>query len=153
MVDRTYQISGRGALFDDLLVLKAKGTVATAMVGEDPVGTDKYVDVGNGHTRGDMVVNVYGTGLVAAGMWWKMNLQGGLNSSFSTVRDLVEFTMGDAIVVTGGVDFGVGRYILPFTNELDGVTYRYLRHFIFQCISATMSTGIQYEIYLSKIKH
>ena len=151
MVDRTYQVSGRGALFDDLLVLKAKGTVGTAMVGEDPIGTDKYVDVGNGHTRGDMIVNMYSCGSLAATNFWKVNLQGSKNTSFSTLRDLVEFTMGHFGVVTGGTSLHVGRYIIPFTNEMDGVTYRYLRHYLFA--SSTMATGIQYEVYLSKIKH
>lgn len=141
--------SARGRVVDDLLVLKAKGTVATSMVGENPIGTDKYYDTGGGRTRGDVVINVYAVPNILASTKFTMRLQGGKNSSFSTLNDLQILELGDATQISGGSDLGVGRYILPFSNDLDGTVYRYLRHYI--TCSGTCGTGIQYECYLSKI--
>jgi len=140
--------SARGKIVDDLLILKAKGTVATSMVGEDPIGTDKYYDTGGGRTRGDVVINVYGAPSIYPNSSFKLRLQGSKNSSFTTINDLQILELGDSLLISGGSDLGVGRYILPFTNDLDGTVYRYLRHYA-TIVSA--GTGIQYEVYLSKI--
>ena len=164
MVDRTYHRIGRGAIVDDLLILKAKGTYATVnttvtvgaigqtpFVGENPIGTDKYVDVGNGHVRGDVVYNVYSVPTATlATQHYVMRLQGGKNTSFSTLVDLCCFELGAASALSGGIDLQAGRYIIPFTNCIDGVTYRYIRH----AISTRGGTAtIQYECYLSKLGH
>ena len=150
--------SARGKLVDDLLVLKAKGTVATSMVGEDPVGTDTYYDTGGGRTRGDVVINVYSMSYIYPSTKVAMRLQGSRNSSFTTGYDLQILELG-ASELLGGItsnlataDIGVGRYVLPFSNDLDGTVYRYLRHYI--NLAGTVGTangGIQYEVYLSKI--
>ena len=81
MATHEFLKSSRGRIVDDLLVLKAKGTVATSMVGEDPVGTDTYFDTGGGRTRGDMVVQVYAVPNLVAGANFTMRLQGGKNLS------------------------------------------------------------------------
>lgn len=141
--------SARGRIVDDLLVLKAKGTVATSMVGEDPVGTDKHYDTGGGRTRGDVVINVYAVPSNAPSTKITMRLQGSKNSAFSTINDLVIIELGDSTQISGGSDLGIGRYIVPFTNDLDDTVYRYLRHYI--TLAGTVGTGIQYECYLSKI--
>ena len=141
--------SARGRVVDDLLVLKAKGTVATSMVGEDPIGTDKSYDTGGGRTRGDVVINVYAVPNILASTKFTMRLQGGKNSSFSTINDLQILEIGDATQISGGSDLTTGRYILPFSNDLDGTVYRYLRHYL--TIGGTVGTGIQYECYLSEL--
>ena len=140
--------SARGRIVDDLLVLKAKGTVATSMVGEDPVGTDKYVDTGGGRTRGDVVINTYGCPSMYPNTVITYRLQGSKNSSFSTMVDLQIIETGDALQISGESDINTGRYILPFSNDFNGTIYRYLRHYI---TLASVGTGVQYEVYLSKL--
>jgi len=140
--------SARGRVVDDLLVLKAKGTVATSMVGENPLGTDTYVDVGPGRTRGDMVTNVYSTAAPSGGTLIKFRLQGSLNAAFSTLVDLVVLELGDATPLSGALDLTTGRYIVPFSNDFNGTIYRYLRHY---ATIASPSTGWEYEVYLSEI--
>ena len=149
--------SARGKIVDDLLVLKAKGTVATSMVGQDPIGTNKYYDTGGGRTRGDVVANVYSAGSITPSTLIKLRLQGSKNSSFTTGCDLVIAEIGAANALNKGKGstlatgaFGAGRYIIPFTNDFDGTVYRYLRHYISLDLN-TGATGVQYEIYLSKI--
>ena len=146
--------SARGRIYDSLLLLKTKGTVATSMVGESPIGTDKYFDTGGGRTRGDVVYNVYAIGsTLATNTLFALRLQGSKNSSFTTGVDLVITELGKANMLTGASSlatdnvFGVGRYIVPFTNDLDGTTYRYLRHYV----TLGTNSGLQYECYLSDI--
>ena len=144
--------SARGRIVDDLLILKAKGTVATSMVGEDPIGTDTYYDTGGGRTKGDVVVNVYATPATILNLGFTMRLQGGKNSSFSTINDLQILELGDSSAISGGSDLGVGRYVMPFSNDLDGTVYRYLRHYMTKSgLNATNASSIQYEVYLTNL--
>jgi hypothetical protein len=149
MATHEFLKSARARTKDSLLVLKAKGTVATSMVGESPVGTDKTFDTGGGRTRGDMVIDVYAVPNILASTKFTMRLQGGKNSSFSTLTDLAIVELGDSTQITSGVDMTTGRYIVPFTNDFDSTIYRYLRHYI--TCGGTCGTGIQYDCYLGKI--
>ena len=148
MVNRTYLFS-RSKIYDSALLLKAKGTVATSMVGEHPVGSDKYIDVGNGHTRGDVVVNVYNIPTSRASTYFTLRLQGGMQSNFTSMTDLQIIELGVNERLSSDIDRGAGRYIQPFSNCFDGIMYRYLRHYI--TCSSLGATGIQYEVYLSDI--
>ena len=150
MATHEFLKSARGRLVDDLLVLKAKGTVATSMVGEDPVGTDKSYDTGGGRTKGDVVIQVYAVPNILASTKFTMRLQGSKNSSFSTMVDLSIVELGDATQLSGSADLTTGRYIVPFSNDFDATIYRYLRHYI--TCGGTCGTGIQYEVYLSDLK-
>lgn len=149
MATHEFLKSARGRLVDDLLVLKAKGTVATSMVGEDPVGTDKYFDTGGGRTRGDAIINVYAVPNILASTKFTMRIQGGKNTSFSTLVDLAIVELGDSTQITSAVDLTTGRYIVPFSNDFDDTVYRYIRHYI--TCGGTCGTGIQYECYVSKM--
>ena len=147
--------SARGKLVDDLLVLKAKGTVATSMVGENPIGTDTYYDTGGGRTRGDMVINMYSTcSYNATTGKIELCLEGSKNSSFTTGCTLAVVELGGPAAINRNrgtlstVAFGAGRYIVPFTNDFDGTVYRYLRHY---AGLGSMGSGVQYEVYLSNI--
>jgi hypothetical protein len=146
MANNTFTINGRTRLVDDLTVLKAKGTVATSMVGENPVGTDKTYDAG-GHTTGNAVLIVYAVPNILASTKMTFRLQGGLNSSFSTVVDLNIVELGDSTQVTGA-DKTTGKYIMPFSTNFDGASYRYLRHYL--TIGGTCGTGVQYEYFLTQ---
>jgi hypothetical protein len=154
-MDHEFLRSARGRLVDDLLVLKAKGTVATSMVGEDPLGTDKYFDTGGGRTRGDVVINVYdisAPATLATSKLIKFRLQGSKNASFTSGADLVITEIGKANMLTGASSLATanlleGRYIVPFSNDLDGTVYRYLRHYV----TLGTNSGLQYECYISKL--
>jgi len=148
-MDHEFLRSARGRLVDDLLVLKAKGTVATSMVGEDPIGIDKSYDTGGGRTRGDFAINVYAVPNILASTKFTMRLQGGKDTTFATLVDLAIVELGDATQLSGSVDMTTGRYVVPFTNDFDGTVYRYLRHSI--TCGGTCGTGIQYEAYISKL--
>ena len=159
MATHEFLRSARGRMKDSLLVLKAKGTVATSMVGESPVGTDTYIDTGGGRTRGDMVFNVYNVSgdsasscSLATSKLIKFRLQGSKNASFTTGCDLAIIEIGKANMLTGASSLATdnlleGRYIVPFSNEVDGTAYRYLRHYV----TLGTNTNLQYDCYLGKI--
>ena len=149
MANNEFLIDGRSKLVDDLTILKAKGTVATSMVGEKPVGTDKYYDTGGGRTKGDMVLVVYAVPNILASTKMTFRLQGGKNTSFSTLTDLQIVELGDATQLSGSADLTVGKYIVPFSNAFDDTVYRYLRHYL--TIGGTCGTGVQYECFLSNL--
>ena len=159
MATHEFLRSSRGRMKDSLLVLKAKGTVATSMVGESPLGTDKYIDTGGGRTRGDMVINVYdfSHSTLATSKLITFRLQGSKNTSFTTGCDLVITEIGKANMLTGDSSLATtagsvptfleGRYVIPFSNDFDGTAYRYLRHYV----TLGTNSGLQYDCYLSKI--
>ncbi len=154
MATHEFLRSSRGRMKDSLLVLKAKGTVATSMVGESPLGTDKYIDTGGGRTRGDMVINVYdfSHSTLATSKLITFRLQGSKNTSFTTGCDLVITEIGKANMLTGASSLATdnlleGRYVIPFSNDFDGTAYRYLRHYV----TLGTNSGLQYDCYLSKI--
>jgi len=149
MATHEFLKSARVRTKDSLLVLKAKGTVATSMVGESPIGTAKTFDTGGGRTRGDMVIDVYAVPAILSSTKFTMHLQGGKNASFSTLVDLAIIELGDATQITSNVDMTTGRYIVPFSNDFDDTVYRYLRHYI--TCGGTCGTGIQYDCYIGKI--
>jgi len=158
MADMRFLKSARGRVMDDVLLLKAKGTVATSMVGENPIGTDKYYDTGGGRTRGDVVYNVYAiAGSLGTSSLITLRLQGSKNSSFTTGYDLVINELGKSNMLTGnsslatGVPLGVGRYTVPFTNDFGGTVYRYLRHYISTNFTVTTNRNLQYDYYLADI--
>ena len=148
MANNTFQIDGRTRLVDDLLVLKAKGTVATSMVGESPVGTDKTLDTGGGRTAGNIVLMVYAVPNILASTKMTFRLQGSKNTSFSTMTDLNIVELGDSTQISASADATTGKYIIPFSNEFGGTVYRYLRHYL--TIGGTCGTGVQYEYFLTK---
>jgi len=148
MANNTFTIDSRTRLVDDLTVLKTKGTVATTMVGENPLGTDKTYDCGGGHTDGNIVLIVYSVPNILASTKFTFKLQGGKNSSFTTMVDLNIVELGDATQLGGTADLTTGKYIVPFSNTLDAVNYRYLRSYL--VIGGTVGTGIQYEYFLTK---
>ena len=149
MANNEFLIDGRSKLVDDLTVLKAKGTVATSMVGENPVGTDKTYDTGGGRTKGDMVLVVYAVPNILASTKMTFRLQGSKNSSFSTIVDLQIAELGDATQLSGSADMTLDKYIIPFSNAFGDTVYRYLRHYF--TIGGTIGTGVQYEAFLSNL--
>ena len=150
MASSDYLVSSRGGLVDTLMQLKALGTVATTMVGEFPIGTEKSFDTGGGATKGNFITNVYATpASILPQTKFVLKLQGSKNAAFSTINDLQILEIGDSTQISGGSDLTTGKYILPFSNDLDGTVYRYLRHYL--TAGGTCGTGMQYEVYLSKL--
>lgn len=145
-----YTLHNRQRTYDTLTVLKAIGTVATAMVGENPLGTDTYYDTGGGFTEGNVVIRISTVPKLLASTYFTLRLQGGMNTSFSTIIDLQVIELGDATQISSGIDRGAAGEVIvaPFNNMYNDIIFRYLRHYI--TCGGTSGTGLAYEVFLTK---
>jgi hypothetical protein len=133
--------------FDYDLRLKDAGDViadAAALVG----GVAKILDLGQSRVDGTVVVDV--TAIEVA----SNNEEYIIQAQFS---DVFDFDTGSQVIVVGTclhmgalevtkatADTAVGRYELPFTNELNGTVYRYMR--LWTDVRGTIdTTGINYS--------
>lgn len=133
--------------FDYDLRLKDSGSVtadAAATVG----GSAKILDLGQSRVDGTVVVDI--TAIEVA----SNNEEYIIQCQFSDVSD---FDTGSEVIVVGTclhagaleltkatADTAVGRYELPFTNELNGTVYRYMR--LWTDVRGTIdTTGITYS--------
>ena len=140
--------------FDALLELKDSYAVAAdawAQVG----GVAQILDLGDGLIEGDIMVDV--TAIEVDSDDEDYNIIACISSTadFSSdvyaVSGLMLGSAGTAMFdnLIGDVDMGIGRYRLPFVNEIaNGVTKRYLR--LYTNVAGTIVTGITYAAYLAK---
>lgn len=143
-----------GYTFDANLLLKDAGLIAAdaaAQVG----GSARVLDLGTGLVEGDIIIDI--SALEIASGDERYNIIAQLSSSATFASDIVIVALmpiGDGSTIgaafgTSGVDVDdlVGRYILPFRNERNGIWYRYLR--LFTDVTGTIATGIGYTAFLA----
>lgn len=140
------------ATFDYATRLKDSGSVtadAAAQVG----GVAKILDLGDSRMDGRVIVDISAIEVASN------NEEYIIQTQFSDVSD---FDTGSEVIVVGAclhvgaleltkatADTAVGRYELPFTNELNGTVYRYMR--LWTEVRGTIdSTGITYSANLVK---
>lgn len=141
-----------GYTYDANMQLKDAGLVAAdaaATVG----GSAKVLDLGGGLVEGDIIIDV--SALEIASGDERYTIIAMLSSSSTFASDIViasaiaigdGSTIGTAFGSSGvDVDDAVGRYILPFRNERNGIWYRYLR--IWTDVAGTIATGINYTAF------
>lgn len=140
------------ATYDSSLVLKTAGLVAATANGST------ILDVGAGMCKGDVIIDVTALEIDSNDESYEIILQGSSDSNFGTaanIASLCSVTIGDKAatrlasgVFQVGTDDTTGRYTLPFRNERNGTTYRYLR--IKTIVVGTIATGINYSAWLAK---
>ena len=114
----------RAKIYDSLTVLKAAGAVTTT-------GQGSAVKV-DGYTEVDAAINV--TALVGTGTY-ELAIQGSADEAFTTPVDLATFVIDE-----------VGKHVVPFRNEFNGVEYPYVR--IAYTLGGT-SPSINFEAWLA----
>ena len=136
-----------GSMYDTNLELKDPGLVAADAAGTVG-GQAKVVDVGVSLVTGSLFVDVSESEIAGNDELYKIILQGSDNSDFSTgaEEDLAILELGAAEVLGGDQDSAIGRYEVPFQNERNGATYRYLR--IYTDVTGTIATGINFTAWL-----
>ena len=109
-------------------------------------GSAKVVDLGAAaRTDGKFVVNISENG-TSASMKQTIKLQGSDDNFTSDIVDLVILETGHSGQLPGDENKGAGKYVLPYTNVINGKAYRYLR--AFASTSATSSDQVKYVGYL-----
>ena len=130
--------------FDYQLRLKDAGLVAAdaaAQVG----GADKILDLGGAHrVDGRVIIDVTAIEVASGNELYRIKTQFSSSATFaSAVIGGPEIALGDSSVLIGeSADSVVGRYELPFCNEINGTVFRYMR--LYTDVSGTIATGINY---------
>lgn len=138
--------------YDGDLDLKAAGLVGATANGS------LILDVGTGLLDAFAVIDVTAMEVDSNDESYEIVVQGSSDSDFSVAANicpLASITLGDkaatrlaAGVLALGTDGTIGRYALPFRNEQNGTTYRYLR--IKTIVAGTIATGINYSAFVAK---
>lgn len=139
--------------YDALLELKDAGAI-TASAAAQVDSAAKIIDLGTGLVEADVVVDISAIEVDSDDEKYTIGIQISSSSSFaSDIYEVKQLMVGSAGTAEGDnlggdTDMGVGRYRVPFTNEIaDGVTKQYMR--IYVTIGGTIATGINYIAYIA----
>jgi hypothetical protein len=109
------------------------------------------LDVGNGLQDADLVVDITAIDTVTGDESYAFILEGSPDAAFGTaanIKVMAELRIGGATgVAPNGAADTVGRFIIPFRNERNGVTYRYLR--LYTAIAGT-TPSVTFSAFVAK---
>lgn len=116
--------------FDANLQLKDAGAV-TADGADQVSAANKILDLGVGRFDGRCIVDVSAIDVSSGDENYLIKTQFSSTSDFSAgVIGGPILSLGKASTLVGeSADSVVGRYELPFSNEINGTTYRYMRSY------------------------
>lgn len=107
----------------------------------------KVIDLGEARVDGRVIVDVSAIEIASNDERYFVKLQFSDSATFAS--GIVEgpgIFMGALETLIGAdTDTTVGRYELPFTNEINGVTYRYMRGYT--DVVGTIATGINFTAF------
>jgi hypothetical protein len=128
--------------YDHAMLLKAAGLVAATAAGS------VIIDLGDGLMAGDLVIDVTALEVAGGDEIYTVSLEGSNVAAMTSASvTLARTELGNA-TAPADADTGVGRHMVPFTNELNGTIYRYVR--IHTTVAGAIATGINYTAFLAK---
>jgi hypothetical protein len=138
--------------FDAELEFKGAGLIAADAAALVDAAA-RIVTVGTGLFEGDLIIDVAAVEIASGDERYTIILQGSTSATFaSDIAILCAIPIGDGSTIGtafGGsgvdVDDAVGRYVLPFRNERNGVYYPYLR--LWTDVAGAIATGINYTAF------
>ena len=141
MVRRNYTLDDSG------LTIKA-----SAAVGATAAGT-VIADLGAGFVEGNMLIDVTDIEIADNDETYDIILQLSPDAAFGTagnIREKLGIHLGAKEIKRSDCDADdvIGRYIVPFNNDVAGTIYRYAR--IYTAVGGTITTGITYGARLCK---
>lgn len=111
--------------YDNALKIRAAGAITSTETGS------LILDMGDSLLEGDLVLDVTAMDVTTGDESYQFKLQGSPDAAFGTagnIRVLAELIVGGATGATpNGAADTVGRFIIPFRNERNGTSCRYLR--------------------------
>jgi len=141
-------------MFDGLLQLKDAGAI-TASAAAKVAGADKIIDLGAGRVEGTLIVITTAVEVDTGNELYSIKLQGSDVADFTTspkIKNLATILVGDSSVTGEDADSPAsGRYEAHFTNEQNGVVYRYAR--VYTLVAGTVVSGINYIAFLSRSRN
>ena len=134
---------GKSFTFDYDLRLKDAGLIAAddiAQVG----GSDQILDLGASRVDARVIIDATAVEVASGDESYDLILEFSASSTFASgiIRGPSQ-KIGDAAAIgNADTDNGTGRYELPFTNEINGTVYRYMRLAI--DVTGTIATGVNF---------
>ena len=134
--------------FDANLQLKDAGLIAAT--GNGTVGgSAKVLDLGTGRVDTRAIIDVTAIETDTGDEIYTIQIQGSNAVGFgSGVVNLAEKKMGKASLTGESADTSTGRFELPFTTDVDGVIYEFVR--VHVIVAGTIATGINFTAWLPK---
>lgn len=128
--------------YDHSLLLKAAGLVAATAAGS------VILDLGDGFMDADLILDITALEVATGDEIYTIAIEGSAVAAMTSGSViLAEKTVGNN-PAPADADTAVGRHVLPFTNELNGTLYRYIR--IHTTVVGDIATGINYSAFLAK---
>jgi hypothetical protein len=114
-------INHKSFTYDHSLLLKASAAVtATA--------ASNILDLGASRTDVRLIVDVSAIDTTSGDESYRLRVQVSNSATFASgIFCPVTLELGDSTVTGNSADSATGRYEVPFSNEVNGVTYRYVR--------------------------
>ncbi len=135
--------------FDANLEFKDAGLVAADAAAQVD-GSNKIVDLGEGHFVGAMVIDVSAIETASTDERYDITIQLSDSATFASgIVDAAVLPLGHATPLSGDTTSTTGRYVLYFHNELNGTWYRYAR--VFTDVTGTVATGINYTAWAANL--
>ncbi len=133
--------------FDYATRLKDAGLVAaSAAATVDAVA--QQLDLGAARVDARVIVDISAIEVATGDEKYEIEVQVSNTSGFGAgIFVAALLRLGDSSVSFESADTAVGRREIAFTNEINGVTYRYVR--LFTRIAGTIATGINYTANLA----
>lgn len=135
--------------FDKNLQLKDAGLVAASAAAQ-VASADKILDLGAGRVDGTVIVDWTACEVASGDESYHIELQFSSSATFATGNVLGPcIKLGDSSVSFATVDTAAsGRREIPFTNEIEGTIYRYMR--LYTRIAGAIATGLNYAAFAAK---
>ena len=128
--------------YDDGLSLKDAGLVAATTT------EATILDLGAGLVDGFLVLDVSAVEVASTDEKYTVHLEGSTVAAMTSGSvTLANSPMGNE-TAPADADTATGRFVVPFRNEQNGVTYRYVR--IYTLVAGTVATGINFAAFIAK---
>jgi hypothetical protein len=127
--------------YDHSLLLKAAGLVAASADGT-------ILDLGEGLFDGFLVLDVTAIEVAGGDEIYTVSVEGSSVAAMTSLSVcLAKKVLGNLVVPMDNAT-GVGRFVVPFRNEDNGVLKRYVR--LSTLVAGAIATGINFTAFLAK---
>lgn len=128
--------------YDDALELKAAGLVASTTT------ESTILDLGAGLVDANLVLNVSAVEVASTDEIYLICLEGSNVAAMTSGSVTLAVQEHGNATAPADADTGTGLFVVPFRNEQNGTTYRYVR--IYTEVAGTIATGINFSAFIAK---
>lgn len=128
--------------YDHSMLLKAAGLIASTAT------ESTILDLGAGLFEGDLVIDASAIEVANGDEKYTIHLEGSNAAAMGSGSvSLANIQLGNN-TAPADQDMVEGRYIVPFRNEQNGTTYRYVR--LYTVVAGTIATGVNFTAFIAK---